>query len=77
MDKGEITLESPIEDYWAGYTAILEAFGVKDKGPVPDQITAAKVAAIALRRYRDSVRQGAGNGKNTGSGRKKSGTRPL
>ena len=68
LPNGEKTpiLEMPQEDYWAGHLAMLEAFGIKDKGPVPDSITAAKVAAIALRRYRDSVAQGAGNGKNTG-----------
>lgn len=60
----------PQEDYWAGYTAMLEAFGVVDKGPVPDSITAAAVVKRALKRYQDSVRQGAGNGKNTGRGRK-------
>ncbi len=65
-DKGRITLEMPQTDFWAGHTAWLEAFGIKDKRPVPDSKTAAKVAAIALRRYRDSVVQGAGNGKNTG-----------
>lgn len=64
-----MTLEMPQDDYWAGYTAFLEAFGVREKGPVPDEKAAQEIARIALRRYRDSVVQGAGNGKRGGKKR--------
>lgn len=53
----------PQEDFWAGHTAWLEAFGIKDKRPVPDSKTAEMIAVIALKRYPDSVRQGAESGK--------------
>jgi hypothetical protein len=65
-DKGRITLEMPQDDWFAGHTAWLEAFGIKDKGPVPDSITAEAIARRALKRYLDSVAQGAGNGKPLG-----------
>lgn len=56
-------LEMPQDDWFAGHLAMLEAMGIHEKGPVPDEKAAQEIARIALRRYRDSVAQGAGNGK--------------
>lgn len=53
----------PQTDFWAGHTAWLEAFGIKDKGPVPDSKTAEMIAVIALRRYQAIAAQAAESGK--------------
>ena len=64
-DKTPI-LEMPQEDYWAGHTAMLEAFGIRDKQPVPDETTARAIVRIALKRYQAIAVQDAGNGKRGG-----------
>lgn len=60
----------PQEDFWAGHTAWLEAFGIKDKGPVPDSLTAEAVAKRALRRYQAIAAQAAESGKPSGRKRR-------
>lgn len=65
-DKGRITLEMPQEDYWAGHTAWLEAFEIKDKGPVPDSITAAAIVKRVNRQSQAIAAQAVGNGKPSG-----------
>ena len=60
-----ITLEKP-GDFWETHAKLLEAMGIKDVGPVVDEAHAEKIAAIAARRYRDSVVQAVGNSTHTG-----------
>lgn len=59
-------LEMPQADFWEAHTALLEAMGVKDLGPVVDEAHAERIAAIAAKRYRDSVALRAGSGINSG-----------
>ena len=65
VETGSVILEMPQEDWFAGHLAMLEAYGIRDKGPVPDSLTAEAVAKRALKRYQAIAAQAAESGKNS------------
>jgi len=56
----------PQEDWFAGHLAMLEGMGIKDKGPVPDSITAAAIVKRVNRQSQAIAAQDAESLKRSG-----------